>query len=60
MLERIARGVLAAARLADESTRRAEAARLRTHLARWLKVEQEGEAAQALRKFLTKHEGELW
>ncbi|MGC2034913.1 MAG: IS66 family transposase [Thermoplasmata archaeon] len=60
VLEKIARGVLAAARLSDESARRAEGARLRAHLVRWLQVEREGEAAQALRKFLTKHEDELW
>ena len=60
VLEKIARGVLAAARLSEKSARRAEAARLRAHPLRWLKVEREGEAAQALRKFLTKHEGELW
>ena len=60
VLEKIARGVLAAARLTDKSARRAEAARLRAHLARWLRVERQGEAAQALQKFLSKHEGELW
>ncbi len=60
VLEKIARGVLAAARLPEREARRAEAERLRTYLARWLKVEREGEAAQALRKFLSKHESELW
>jgi hypothetical protein len=60
VLEKIARGVLAAARLPDGEAKQAEAQRLRTHLARWLKVEREGEAAEALQKFLTKHEGELW
>ncbi len=60
VLEKIARGVLAAARLSEEEARRTEAARLRTHLVRWLEVERDGEAAQALQKFLSKHEGELW
>ena len=60
VLERIARGVLSVARLSDERARRAEAARLHAHLVRWLKVEREGEAAQALRRFLTKHEEKLW
>jgi hypothetical protein len=60
VLEKIARGVLTAARLREESGRQEEAARLRAHLARWLQVEREGEAAQALRKFLSKHEDELW
>ncbi len=58
-LEKSARSVRAAARLPDERARRAEAARQRTHLVRWLQVAREGEAAQARRKFLTKHEGEL-
>jgi hypothetical protein len=60
VFEKIARGVLSASRLLEGEVRRAEAERLRAHLARWLKVEREGEAAQALQKFLTKHEGELW
>jgi hypothetical protein len=60
VLEKIARGVLTASRLLEGEERRAEAERLRTHLGRWLRVEREGEAAQALQKFLTKHEGELW
>jgi hypothetical protein len=38
----------------------AEAQRLKAHLARWLKVEREGEAAQSLQKFLTRHGEELW
>ena len=60
VLEKIGRGVLAAARLRDASARRAEGTRLRAHLARWVEVEREGEAAQALQKFLTKHFDELW
>lgn len=60
VLEKIARGVLTAARLSDESARRTEGARLRAHLARWLKVERSGEAAHSLQKFLTKHSEELW
>jgi hypothetical protein len=52
--------VLSAARLRDASARRAEGTRFRAHLARWLSVEREGEAAQALQKFLSKREGELW
>jgi transposase len=58
--EKIARGVLAASRLPDGPEKVAEAERLKAHLARWLKVEREGEAAQSLQKFLTKHEAELW
>jgi hypothetical protein len=60
VIEKIARGVLAAARLPEGEGKRAEAKRLRAHLARWLPVERGGEAAQALQKFLSKHEGELW
>jgi len=60
VLETIARGVLTAARLPEGEAKRVEARRLRSHLARWLKVEREGEAAQSLRKFLTKHGDELW
>lgn len=60
VLEKIARGVLAASHLPEGEAKHAEARRLRAHLARWLKVEREGEAAQALQKFLTKHEAELW
>jgi hypothetical protein len=60
VLERISREVLAAARGRDGEAKRAEAERLREHLARWLKVERGGEAAQSLQKFLSKHEGELW
>ncbi len=59
VLEKSARGVRAAARLPDERARRAEATRQRTHLVRWLQVAREGEAAEARRKFLTKHEGDL-
>ncbi|MGI0129707.1 MAG: IS66 family transposase [Thermoplasmata archaeon] len=60
VLEKIARGVLAASHLPDGVAKRTEARRLRAHLTRWLKVERGGEAAQSLQKFLTKHEGELW
>jgi hypothetical protein len=60
VLEKIARGVLATARLPEGEIKRREAKRLRSHLARWLDLEREGESAQALRKFLSKHEGELW
>ncbi len=60
VLEKIARGVLEASRLPEGQEKRVEAERLRAHLARWVKVEREGEAAQSLQKFLTKHEGELW
>ena len=60
VMEKIMRGVLTAARLSDERARRAEGKRLRVHLARWVRVERKGEGAQALRKFLTKHEDELW
>jgi hypothetical protein len=60
VLEKIARGVLSAARLRDGEQRRGEGKRLRAHLARWLEVERDGEDAQALQKFLSKHEGELW
>jgi len=60
VLEKIARRVLAASHLPEGEAKSAEARRLRAHLARWLKVEREGEAAQALQKFLTKHEDELW
>jgi hypothetical protein len=60
VLEKIARGMLEASHIPEGSTKRAEAQRLRAHLARWLHVEREGEAAQSLPKFLTKHEGELW
>jgi hypothetical protein len=59
VLEKIARGVLAASRLPEGEAKRVEAERLRAHLTRWLSVEREGEAAQSLQKFLTKHEGEL-
>lgn len=57
---KIARAVLAASKLPDGPARVAEADRLNKHLARWLKVEREGEAAQSLQKFLTKHDAELW
>jgi hypothetical protein len=60
VLATIARGVLAASRLPDGEVKRAESKRLRAHLARWLAVEREGEAAQSLRKFLTTHSDELW
>ena len=60
VLEKIARGVLAASRLPEGEAKQAEARRLRAHLARWLKVERDGEAAQSLQKFLTKHADELW
>jgi hypothetical protein len=60
VLEKIARGVLVASHLPDGEAKRREARRLRIHLGQWLKVEREGEAAQALQKFLTKHEDELW
>ncbi|MGI0156843.1 MAG: IS66 family transposase, partial [Thermoplasmata archaeon] len=60
VLEKISRGVLAAARLPTGEAKCAEAERLRGHLARWLEVERDGEAAQSLQKFLAKHEGELW
>jgi hypothetical protein len=60
VLEKIARGVLAASHLPEGERKRAEAGRLRDHLARWIQVEREGEAALALRKFLTTHGGELW
>ncbi len=60
VLEKIARGVLAAAHRPEGRARRAEADRLKAHLQRWLQVEREGEAAQALQKFLTKHSDELW
>jgi hypothetical protein len=53
-------GVLAASRLPEGEAKRAEAKRLRAHLARWLAVEREGEAAQSLRKFLAVHSDELW
>jgi transposase len=60
VLEKIARGVLEASHLPEGPAKRAKAQRLRAHLGRWLQVEREGEAAQSLQKFLTKHEGELW
>ncbi len=60
VLEKIARGVLTAAKLPVGPEREAEGRRLRAHLGRWLRVEREGEAAQALQKFLTKHSEELW
>jgi hypothetical protein len=60
VLEKIARGVLEASHLPEGEAKRVEAERLRAHLARWLSVEREGEAARSLQKFLTKHEGELW
>jgi hypothetical protein len=60
VIEAIARGVLAASRLPEGEAKRAEARRLRAHLARWMKVEPDGEAAQSLQKFLTKHAEELW
>jgi hypothetical protein len=60
VLERIARGILTASRLPEGEAKRAEAKRLRAHLARRLKVEREGEAAQSLQKFLSRHWEELW
>jgi transposase len=60
VMEKIARSVLEASRLLEGKAKKAEAERLRAHLARWLKVERDGEAAQSLQKFLTKHEDELW
>jgi hypothetical protein len=54
------RGVLAASRLSDGAEKAAEARRLKAHLARWPKVDREGDAAQTLQKFLTKHGDELW
>lgn len=60
VLEKIARGVLAASHRPEGKAKKDEARRLRAHLARWLKVEREGEAAQSLQQFLTKHEDELW
>jgi hypothetical protein len=60
VLEKIARGVLEASHLPDSPTKSGEAERLRAHLGRWLSVEREGEAAQLLQKFLTKHATELW
>lgn len=60
VLEKFARGVLAACRLPEGEAKQIEARLLCAHLARWLKVEREGEAAQALQKFLTKHSDELW
>ena len=59
MREEIAHGVRAAARPNDHEVKRAEADRLRAHRTRWVKVERDGEAAQALQKFLSKHGGEL-
>jgi hypothetical protein len=59
VMEKIARGVLAASRLPEGEAKRAEAHRLRAHLARWLRIEREGEAAQSLQQFLTKHVEEL-
>jgi hypothetical protein len=60
VFEKIAQGVLMASRLPEGEAKRAEAKRLRAHLARWLEVEREGEAAQSLQKFLSKHWEELW
>ncbi|MGB6443524.1 MAG: hypothetical protein WBF81_09565, partial [Thermoplasmata archaeon] len=60
VMEKIARGVLAASRLPVGPAKLVEAERLRKHLRRWLQVERHGEAAPSLRKFLTKHEDELW
>ncbi len=60
VIEKIARGVLAVSRHPEGEAKRAETRRLRAHLARWLKVEPDGEAAQSLQKFLTKHAEELW
>ena len=60
VIEKIARGVLAARRLPEGEAKRTEARRLRADLARWLKVERHGEAAQSLQKVLTKHAEEVW
>jgi hypothetical protein len=60
VMEKIARGVLAASRLPRGARKRSEARRLQAHLRRWLRVEREGEAAQSLQRFLTKHRDELW
>lgn len=60
VMEKIARGVLAASRRPDGPEKLEEARRMKAHLARWLKVEREGEAAQSLQKFLGKHAEELW
>lgn len=59
-LEKIARGVLHAAKLEDGGTKRREARRLKLHLRRWLRVERDGTEALALQKFLTKRWDELW
>lgn len=58
--EKICRRVLEVAKWPEGAERISEARRLKAWTRRWLRVERDGPEARALRKFWTKHWGELW